>query len=36
VQRTAEFMYRVDRIKSPPASWKDLFFEDAHGREGGS
>jgi len=36
VQRTAEFMYRVDRIKSPPKSWKDLFFEDAHHREGGS
>jgi sulfonate transport system substrate-binding protein len=36
VQRTADFMYRVGRIKSRPANWKDLFFEDAHRREGGS
>jgi len=31
---TADFMYRIDRIKSRPASWKDLFFEDAHRRGG--
>ena len=36
VQRTAEFMHRVDRVKSRPASWKDLFFEDSHRLEGGS
>jgi len=34
VQVTADFMYRIDRIKSRPASWKDLFFEDAHRRGG--
>ena len=35
VQVTADFMHRIDRIKSRPSNWKDLFFEDAH-RRGGS
>jgi NitT/TauT family transport system substrate-binding protein len=26
----AEFMYKVGSIKMKPASWKDLFFEEAH------
>jgi NitT/TauT family transport system substrate-binding protein len=31
---TAQFMYRIGRIKAKPASWKDLFFPDVHGRPG--
>ncbi len=34
VLRTAEFMYRIGRVKHRPASWKDLFFDNVHGREG--
>jgi len=34
VLRTAEFMYRIGRVKHRPASWKDLFFDDVHGRDG--
>lgn len=36
VLRTAQFMHRIGRVKIRPASWKDLFFDDAHGRDGGS
>jgi len=36
VLRTAEFMHRIGRVKNRPRSWKDLFFENVHGREGGS
>jgi NitT/TauT family transport system substrate-binding protein len=36
VLRTAEFMHRIGRVKHRPASWKELFFENVHGREGGS
>jgi NitT/TauT family transport system substrate-binding protein len=32
--RTAEFMSRIGRIKAKPASWKDLFFSNVHGRPG--
>jgi NitT/TauT family transport system substrate-binding protein len=34
VLRTAEFMHRIGRVKHRPASWKDLFFPNLHGREG--
>jgi NitT/TauT family transport system substrate-binding protein len=34
VLRTAEFMHRIGRIKERPGSWKDLFFENMHGRNG--
>ena len=34
VLRTADFMYRIGRVKHRPASWKDLFFANVHGREG--
>ena len=34
VLRTAEFMHRIGRVKHRPASWKDLFFENVHGRDG--
>ena len=30
VMRTAEFMHRTARVKERPASWKDLFFPEAH------
>jgi NitT/TauT family transport system substrate-binding protein len=30
----AEFMHKVGSIKAKPASWKDLFFEEAHGLPG--
>ena len=29
-----EFMYRTGYVKNKPASWKDLFFEEAHGLSG--
>jgi NitT/TauT family transport system substrate-binding protein len=29
-----EFMYRTGYIKNKPTSWKDLFFEEAHGLPG--
>jgi NitT/TauT family transport system substrate-binding protein len=29
-----EFMYRTGYVKNKPASWKDLFFEEAHGLPG--
>ncbi len=29
-----EFMHRVGRLKNRPASWKDLFFPEAHGLPG--
>jgi len=28
--RTAQFMHRIGLINAEPASWKDLFFEEAH------
>jgi NitT/TauT family transport system substrate-binding protein len=34
VLRTADFLYRTGRVKHRPASWKDLFFTNVHGREG--
>lgn len=34
VLRTAEFMHRIGRVKQRPASWKDLFFDNVHGRDG--
>jgi NitT/TauT family transport system substrate-binding protein len=34
VLRTAEFMQRTGRVKEQPASWKDLFFPEAHRRDG--
>jgi NitT/TauT family transport system substrate-binding protein len=34
VLRTAEFMYRTGRVKNRPVSWKDLFFQNVHGRDG--
>ncbi|MFL5309415.1 MAG: hypothetical protein ACJ79H_03065 [Myxococcales bacterium] len=34
VLRTAEFMHRIGRVKHRPASWKELFFPNVHGREG--
>ena len=30
----AEFLHRIGRIKNKPASWKDLFFPEAHGLQG--
>lgn len=30
VKATADFMHQTGRIKSQPASWKDLFFPSAH------
>lgn len=36
VMRTAEFLHRTGRVKHKPASWKDLFFENAQALEGGS
>jgi NitT/TauT family transport system substrate-binding protein len=34
VGKMVEFMHRVGLIKTKPASWKDLFFPEAHGLPG--
>ncbi|NJO24022.1 MAG: ABC transporter substrate-binding protein, partial [Sphingomonadales bacterium] len=34
VGKMIEFMHRVGLVKSKPASWKDLFFPEAHGLPG--
>ena len=34
VQRFATFMQRAGLIKTAPASWKDLFFPEAHDQDG--
>jgi len=34
VMDTVAFMHKVGRIKRVPASWKDLFFPEAHGLPG--
>jgi NitT/TauT family transport system substrate-binding protein len=34
LMKHAEFMHRVGRLKHLPASWKDLFFTEAHGLNG--
>ncbi|HTP97402.1 MAG TPA: ABC transporter substrate-binding protein [Burkholderiales bacterium] len=34
VMKIAEFLYRTGSVKERPASWKDLFFPEAHGLPG--
>lgn len=34
VGKMVDFMHRVGLIKTKPASWKDLFFSEAHGLPG--
>ena len=34
VMKVVDFMYSVGRIKKKPASWKDMFFPEAHGLNG--
>ena len=34
LMKHAEFMHRVGRMKRLPASWKDLFFAEAHDLQG--
>ncbi|HWE26192.1 MAG TPA: ABC transporter substrate-binding protein [Myxococcales bacterium] len=34
VLRTAEFLHRIGRVKHRPSSWKDLFFDNLHDRDG--
>ena len=34
LMKHAEFMYKVGRLKHLPASWKDLFFAEAHDLKG--
>lgn len=34
LMKHAEFMYKVGRLKRLPASWKDLFFPEAHDLDG--
>jgi NitT/TauT family transport system substrate-binding protein len=31
---TAQFMYKIGRIKVKPAKWEELYFENLHGRPG--
>jgi NitT/TauT family transport system substrate-binding protein len=34
VMKVVDFMYSVGRIKKKPASWKEMFFPEAHGLKG--
>ena len=34
VMKIVDFMYKVGRIKTKPASWKDMFFPEAYGLNG--
>jgi NitT/TauT family transport system substrate-binding protein len=34
VMKIVDFMHQVGRIKKKPASWKDMFFPEAHGLNG--
>ena len=34
LMKIVDFMHEVGRIKKKPASWKDLFFPEAHGLNG--
>jgi NitT/TauT family transport system substrate-binding protein len=34
VMKYAEFMHRIGTLKTLPASWKDLFFQEIHGAPG--
>src|SRR3984957_20543690 len=34
VMKVVDFMHEVGRIKKKPASWKDMFFPEAHGLNG--
>jgi len=34
VMKFVDFMHKVGRIKKKPASWKDMFFPEAHGLNG--
>ena len=34
VMKYAEFMHRTGTIKTLPASWKELFFQEIHGVPG--
>ena len=34
VMKIVDFMYKVGRLKKKPNSWKDMFFQEAHGLNG--
>src|SRR6476660_3770093 len=34
IMKIVDFMHKVGRIKKKPASWKDMFFPEAHGLNG--
>jgi NitT/TauT family transport system substrate-binding protein len=34
IMKIVDFMHEVGRIKKKPASWKDMFFPEAHGLNG--
>ncbi len=34
VMKYVDFMHKVGSIKEKPASWKDLFFPEVHGKQG--
>ncbi len=33
-QHFTEFMLKSGTLKTPPQSWKDLWFENVHGKPG--
>jgi NitT/TauT family transport system substrate-binding protein len=34
IMKIAQFMHRIGMIKTEPSSWRDMFFEEAHGLPG--
>jgi NitT/TauT family transport system substrate-binding protein len=34
VMKFIDFMHKVGRLKKKPATWKDMFFPEAHGLDG--
>jgi NitT/TauT family transport system substrate-binding protein len=34
LMKYAEFMNKIGSIENKPASWKDVFFPEIHGKEG--
>jgi NitT/TauT family transport system substrate-binding protein len=34
IMKYVDFMHKIGSIKTVPASWKDMFFDNAHGLQG--
>ena len=34
IKEHADFMHEIGTLKNKPESWKDMFWENMHGRDG--